>query len=222
MSSPSIDVAARAYVPAPTPGPSNEQIAGYFNIGIWGIIGLCAIATLPRAFARYRHPSAYPHASLRLAAEGNPSATTTLNHSRHHVDRLGSADFDQEKDKGEIQTLENSPETPIERTTPAIVNHPTRAASFAAMFHPVHRVLSHPFPLTNYSIGRAILMTIYTGIICFGILYHNLPSFGPRRAGWLVVGQLPLVFALASKNNIVGFLLGVGYEKVRLYHLAWA
>ena len=63
-------------------------------------------------------------------------------------------------------------------------------------------------------------MTIYTGIICFGILYHNLPSFGPRRAGWLVVGQLPLVFALASKNNFVGFLLGVGYEKVRLYHLA--
>lgn len=59
------------------------------------------------------------------------------------------------------------------------------------------------------------MMTIYTAVMCIGILFHNLPNFGARRPGWIAVAQFPLIFALAAKNNFVGFFLGVGYEKVR-------
>ena len=40
-----------------------------------------------------------------------------------------------------------------------------------------------------------------------------LRAFG-SRAGIVVVGQLPLVFVLGTKNNVVGTLIGQGYERV--------
>lgn len=39
-----------------------------------------------------------------------------------------------------------------------------------------------------------------------------------RPTGFMTVAQLPLVFLLASKNNILAALLGRGWEKVNFLH----
>ncbi|KAG8900749.1 hypothetical protein FRC01_010032, partial [Tulasnella sp. 417] len=39
-----------------------------------------------------------------------------------------------------------------------------------------------------------------------------------KRSGWLVIVQTPLVVSLGSKNSLVGFFLGRGYEKINLFH----
>ena len=38
------------------------------------------------------------------------------------------------------------------------------------------------------------------------------------RAGWLSIGQIPLVILLAGKYNVIGFLTGVGYERLNVFH----
>ena len=38
------------------------------------------------------------------------------------------------------------------------------------------------------------------------------------RAGWLSVGQIPLIILLAGKYNVIGFLTGVGFERLNNFH----
>ena len=41
------------------------------------------------------------------------------------------------------------------------------------------------------------------------------------RAAWLTVAQIPLIVLLAGKNNIIGFLIGVSYDRLNVLH-RWA
>jgi predicted ferric reductase len=38
------------------------------------------------------------------------------------------------------------------------------------------------------------------------------------RSGFVTIGQLPLIFLLAGKNNIIGYLTGVSYERLNWIH----
>jgi predicted ferric reductase len=38
------------------------------------------------------------------------------------------------------------------------------------------------------------------------------------RCGFVAIGQLPLIFLLAGKNNIVGYLTGISYERINWLH----
>jgi NAD(P)H-flavin reductase len=41
------------------------------------------------------------------------------------------------------------------------------------------------------------------------------------RTGWVNIAQLPLIFLLAGKNNLIGYLTGTSYEKLNWLH-RWA
>ena len=38
------------------------------------------------------------------------------------------------------------------------------------------------------------------------------------RAGWLAIAQVPLLILLAGKNNLIGFVTGVSYERLNVLH----
>lgn len=38
------------------------------------------------------------------------------------------------------------------------------------------------------------------------------------RAGWLALAQVPLLILLAGKNNLIGFVTGVSYERLNVLH----
>ena len=38
------------------------------------------------------------------------------------------------------------------------------------------------------------------------------------RAGWLAVAQVPLLVLLAGKNNLIGLVTGVSYERLNIFH----
>lgn len=51
--------------------------------------------------------------------------------------------------------------------------------------------------------------------------YHLSPSNDSSSAGFLALAQLTPVFLLATKNNPIGLLLGIGYERLNWAH-RWA
>ncbi len=66
-------------------------------------------------------------------------------------------------------------------------------------------------------LSRAIPCTfclLYQPSICGLLPRQHL--HGRYTNGLVAVAQLPFVFAFAQKNNIVGAILGYGYEKVRI------
>lgn len=72
--------------------------------------------------------------------------------------------------------------------------------------------------------GRVFLVLIYIMILMVLCFYKLQPGQRSQledigyRTGWISVAQLPLIFLLAGKNNIIGYLTGVSHEKLNWMH----
>jgi predicted ferric reductase len=70
----------------------------------------------------------------------------------------------------------------------------------------------------GFSTAQLVVMVGYAVLIGIGILLYSNPVTNAKRAGWIALSQLPVQFALAAKNNLVGLLVGKGYEKLNFLH----
>ena len=73
-------------------------------------------------------------------------------------------------------------------------------------------------------IGTVVMLLVYLSFIMAlefvnnnveGDQYYQALSL---RAAWLTVAQIPLIVLLAGKNNIIGLLVGVSYERLNVLH----
>lgn len=95
-------------------------------------------------------------------------------------------------------------------TTPSYPPHVSSCPRFLRGFLQVLHARFNP----GVSVLQVIVVVIYLATLLYPALFQTNPFTDPVRYGWIGVSQLPFVFALASKNNVLGLLLGVGYEKV--------
>lgn len=54
------------------------------------------------------------------------------------------------------------------------------------------------------------------GLVLFATFDESDIFSDPKRAGYVAMAQIPIVVALATKNNVLTWLSGEGYEKVSL------
>ncbi len=99
----------------------------------------------------------------------------------------------------------------------------SREASYASLA-PItlmgHRLPSPTVGRTSLVLANAVVLIV----LCFYRLdttdrweFENIGY----RTGWVTVCQLPLLFLLAGKNNVVGWLTGSSYERLNWLH-RWA
>ena len=67
----------------------------------------------------------------------------------------------------------------------------------------------------GFSVAQSLVYFIYFVCLAFATFYRSNIFTDQTRTGWVVVAQLPLIFLLSQKNNILGLLLGCGHEKVK-------
>lgn len=94
------------------------------------------------------------------------------------------------------------------------VNLPTHTPGWSSLVPWLARVMQI-LVLPRITVGKALIVLAYTGLVFYIGLYKNNPFTGAVRAGWVVASQIPVVFALGMKNSIPSMLVGVGYEQVR-------
>ncbi|KAH9935370.1 ferric reductase like transmembrane component-domain-containing protein [Fomitopsis serialis] len=70
----------------------------------------------------------------------------------------------------------------------------------------------------GHSVGSALLLLGYAVLMLFVGLEGGNPFVEYVPAGWVAASQLPVVFILGTKNNLLGVLLGKGYEKLNYLH----
>ncbi|KAH9855485.1 iron reductase [Lenzites betulinus] len=68
------------------------------------------------------------------------------------------------------------------------------------------------------TIGKGLVELTYFAVMLYAGLYKSNPFTDPIRAGFVAVSQIPIVVALGTKNNIVGMLIGFGYERLNYLH----
>lgn len=68
----------------------------------------------------------------------------------------------------------------------------------------------------GFSVCQMLMLAVYFYALVYATFYKSNIITDESRTGWIAVAQLPLVFAFAQKNNILGSILGYGYERVSL------
>ncbi|KAJ5619346.1 hypothetical protein N7510_003330 [Penicillium lagena] len=72
--------------------------------------------------------------------------------------------------------------------------------------------------------GSILLILVYFGYV-MGLQFFNVDYPGAQhwqaqglRAGWLTIAQFPLLLLLAGKRNLIGYAVGVSYERLQILH----
>lgn len=102
-----------------------------------------------------------------------------------------------------------------EKGQPIVMSYPPHVGASVRILRPVLRHLRVRVA-PGVSMAQMLVMGLYFVVLLYPSFYRSSPFTDPLRAGWVCVGQLAFVFALAAKNNLVGVILGYGYEKVRV------
>lgn len=85
-------------------------------------------------------------------------------------------------------------------------------------------VRSRRFRWTSPSLGRVTLVSaefVLVMVLCFYKLNPNDEwqwEDMAYRTGFIALAQMPLIFLLAGKNNMIGFLIGSSYERLNWLH----
>ena len=185
-------------------------MVGYTDILLLIIFFFVVLVRLPRSLARFHHRSEWTsghflrHVSVSKKTIGKPSPIES--------DSLSWSDI---VDLSTDEDSETLPEKSFSRRlsfSDSLV--PPHIPSCAPGFSQVLKFM-HKRPVPGVSYIHLTVMAVWLGILCFSAFYQANPFTDPSRFGWIAVSQLPFVYALGTKNNILGFLLGIGYEKVR-------
>lgn len=104
----------------------------------------------------------------------------------------------------------------------------TATAIFREISYPqIHISTPYLSWLSPPSSGRAVLLLCYWAILIFMMTYGAIikDAYYYERIGfrgaWISVTQVPLVYLLSSKSNVIGALIGSSHERLNWFH-RWA
>lgn len=81
------------------------------------------------------------------------------------------------------------------------------------MFPRIAALIRYPIQ-PELTVGKAFVLIAYSAVVLYAGLYNSNPLTQPLRAGFVAISQIPVVMILGTKNNLLGMMLGVGYERV--------
>ena len=197
-----------------------ERLVFHVSIFLIAIIILLTLIRLPRALARFWRAAEWTSGHFLWHTSDRPPITNRLHRNDTNTSTSSRAGLIHEKQKADAtddsHTLYSSHQAGIKlnrlyRHTSA--DHPPHMSAIPRFLNPVAALFRKRIA-PGRSIAQVSVLIIYFSVLVYGGLYKSSPFTDPVRTGWLAVSQIPFVIAFASKNNILGMLLGFTYEKV--------
>ncbi|RDB26830.1 Ferric reductase transmembrane component 5 [Hypsizygus marmoreus] len=201
-----------------------QVLVFHVTLFVLAIVGLLILFRFPRAFARFWRASEWSNGHL-FWRTSNQNATTitrsgTTKSSSSNVDRSfpGYARETKENFTDDSHTLYlHQKKRAFDGRAPQDVSYPPHIATCPRFLRPLARIQRLRIS-PGFSLAQGVIMTLYFCTMIYAGFYKSSPFTDPVRTGWVAVAQLPFVFALASKNNILSMLLGFTYEKLNYLH----
>ena len=181
------------------------------DLVLLSIIGLFLVAKLPQVIALFGTTSEWFDGHILHYIPYSPSA------NRSYPPQSSKTDF-----ASNISHTLHSHDTPglptqrvTEKGTPVTMRYPPHVGSCIEVLRPVLKILRlRTSP--GFSIAQSLIFFIYSICLVYATFYKSNIFTDQTRTGWVVIAQLPFLFLLAQKNNVLGLLLGYGYEKVSI------
>ena len=191
------------------PISSDESLVYHVDLFLIVLVALYALARLPRLIALF--------GTSREWIDGHFLHRGPVRPTRRHLTPDTGAYPLKESSSPSDDTHSPYPyafNASNEKWRASALRLPTHAAACPRVLRPLMtplRVRIAP----GFSVAQFLVLSVYfISLLYAGFFRANIFTDG-SRTGWIAVAQLPFVFAFAQKNNIVGAILGYGYEKVR-------
>ncbi|KAL5521096.1 hypothetical protein ACEPAG_9018 [Sanghuangporus baumii] len=197
---------------------TNERIVFWLDIALLCAVALFFLAALPRAIARFSRRSEWGRGLLMYggakslpALAGNPSERFR----RQQTDAT-QWDYTTEQSHTLVGTQEKGwkGETKVARNA----SPPPHVPAWPSILYPVSAIFAYNVA-PGKSVGKLTLALLFiVAVIVLQFVLDGNPLTKSVRLGWTATGLIPVTIAFATKNNLVGMFVGMGYERLNFIH----
>ncbi|KAF7377661.1 Iron reductase [Mycena sanguinolenta] len=185
----------------------------HVNIFILALAAAVLLYRLPRALARFWRATEWTngHFFHRIARPTPLPKVMMLSRgasSKKQQSDISHTDFSHAKFARRIDAS----------GVPVRVSYPPHVAACTPLLRPLASPLSIRIS-PGFTIAHLMVCLVYLSILIYPL---SVATAGPLvdldRTGWIATSQLPLVVLFASKNNLLGMMLGNGYTSLNFFH----
>lgn len=189
----------------------NEVTVYWLDVTLLLILAVFFLCSFPRAIARFSRLSEISRGLfLRTGSSSLVLGTKDIVGSSSRPSALCSASLDDSSSavgkfnhRGDYQDyLEENPSG----------SPPWHVQSVSTILYPISSFFSYSIT-SRETLGEVALALAYYLAITLITFISSNPFSDPAFLGYVAVAQIPVSIALGAKNNIVGMLVGMGYER---------
>ncbi|KDQ51900.1 hypothetical protein JAAARDRAFT_139501 [Jaapia argillacea MUCL 33604] len=191
-----------------------QVLVFHVDLLIVASVAVLALLSLPRLLARFSRRVEWNQGLFLWHSTQVYVRAEPVHASRVSADRQNRpSDL---SDSGTLRSAGGVAADEKERST----SYPRHVPAWSTSLHPFAVILRYPIA-PRVSLGQLLLMAAYFAVLLYAGLYHASPFQQPVRAAYVAMSQIPVVYVLATKNNVISVLIGIGYEKLNWFH-QWA
>ncbi|KAK7438029.1 hypothetical protein VKT23_018197 [Stygiomarasmius scandens] len=207
---------AQAASAAPAgPKVDDEMLVYHINLVILFALALFVLLRAPRFLARFWNISDFFSGFILRSVPPSQRAKRRVEFAHQH-DGPGLPQLS--SDDSHMMYLEKQHARRVGPDGNAIVSsYPPHASSTPQFLRPTLHVL-HKRLVPGVSFSHLCVMAAYLAFWIYAGFYKTNAFTDPVRFGWIAVAQFPWILIFAAKNNVLGFILGAGYEKLNFMH----
>lgn len=222
MSTPSIDtnnLAAGGLPVITDPDPVNDATFVYHvDLFLVALLACVVVSRLPQAIALFSSSDWYNGHFLRHVPYRRSTTIVQGFKNAYPPPLKGQWSEDSHSSASSHTSGSSSKMKRLDRHGAQIVPiYPTHIASCMRFVRPLVAPLRARI-VPGYSVAQFLIMTIYFWVLIYASFYKSNLFLAADRTGWVAIAQLPFIFALSQKNNLLGWLMGLGYEKFNFLH----
>ena len=178
------------------------------NFVLLSITGLFVVAKLPQAIALFGTTSEWFDGHFLHYVPYRPSANRSYPPPSSKTELASNISHSFQSHA--IQRVRVT-----EKGTPLSKRYPPHVGSCIKLLRPVLTLLRSRIS-PGFSIAQSLIFFIYFICLVYATFYESNIFTDQIRTGEIAIAQLPFLFLLAQKNNVLGLLLGYGHEKVTI------
>ncbi|KAI0695248.1 hypothetical protein BC835DRAFT_1415000 [Cytidiella melzeri] len=211
---------------------NNVSFVWHIDLFLLAFVAVFFLLSLPRAIVRFSHrrewwdghflryvdidhiirtrPKSVPRLRLPSIAFVSPTSASWVHQSeKPDLHRNGS--------QSSQAHLVRSDTAASGRRRKAMMDLPAHMANWTTRL-PVLSSLTRIPIKPGLTVGGASILVAYFILMAYAGLYKSSLLTDPLRTGYLAASQIPVVIILATKNNILGMLLGAAYTRLNYLH----
>ncbi|KAI0946789.1 hypothetical protein AcW1_010148 [Taiwanofungus camphoratus] len=209
-----------------------------FNIDIFllCVAALFALLALPKAVARLSHLSEWSEGHIfrsieirgpgrdvhpsqtydRKVAPFSPNSASPIHIELGNAEKAAHGSDDIHMHSSHADLVRNySTSSGSVRTRHS--NLPTHMPAWSSMLPRLSSLLEVTVR-PGYTLSKLLLLLAYLIVMLYAGLVNSDPFTDPGRAGFVATSQIPVIIVFATKNNVLGVLVGQGYQKLNYLH----